>query len=175
MIKKLIEFIEIVFLFFYGIYKYLQYYVLRMIYKNDSNVKNNKKSPSVKETFQNEDDYEIQEEEKDENIESQSNFNIYRPNELYSYNINDYNNYSISKNQPENLVLPKNYAFQTQEFESKQPDYDYRDFNNIDGAGVHLYSTWKTNPVNMPWFDTCLSPMNCQVVEGNLEKFNYNN
>lgn len=175
MIEKLIGFIEIVILFFYGIYKYLQYYVLRMVYKKSSTEKTTKKLQNVKETFENGNDYELQEEETDENIESQSDFNIYRPNELYSYNINDYNDYSISKNQPENLVLPKNYAFQTQKFESELPDYDYRDFNNIDGAGVHLYSTWKTNPVNMPWFETCLSPMNCKVVEGNLEKFNYNN
>ena len=171
MIEKLIDIIELAFLFIYGVYKYLQYYILRMIFKKKSENNTNK----VNESFQNEINYEIQEEETEENIESKTNFNIFRPNDLYSYNINDYNNYSILKNQPENLVLPKNYAFQTQEFESELPIYDYKDFNNLDGAGVHLYSTWKTNPINRPWFETCLSPMNCKIVEGKLEKFNYNN
>lgn len=171
MIEKLIEILELAFLFIYGIYKYLQYYILRNIFKDKPKDDTNK----ITESFQNVNDYEIEEEEIEENLESKTNFNIYRPNDLYSYNIDNYNDYSISKNQPDNLVLPKNYAFQTQEFESELPGYDYKDFNNLDGAGVHLYSTWKTNPVNRPWFETCLSPMNCKVVEGSLEKFNYNN
>lgn len=175
MIEKIIKFFEIVFLFFYGIYKYLQYYIFSKIIKTNSLDNTNKLPKKIAETFENENDYEIQEEETYENIESKTNFNIYRPNDLYSYNINDYNNYSIIKNQPENLVLPKNYAFQTQEYESELPVYDYKDFNNLDGSGVHLYSTWKTNPINRPWFETCLSSMNCRIVEGNLEKFNYNN
>ena len=174
MIEKLITFFEIILLLIYGLYNYIKNIITDIVYRNEPK-KTSETEPETetKETFDN--DYEIQEEETDENIESKTSFNIYRPNDLYSHNINDYNDYSIKKNQPDNLVLPKNYAFQTQEFETELDTYDYKDFNNLDGAGVHLYSTWKTNPVNRPWFETCLSPMNCQIVEGTLEKFNYNN
>tara|TARA_E500000178_G_C16916359_1_gene705079 strand:+ start:42 stop:563 length:522 start_codon:yes stop_codon:yes gene_type:complete len=173
MIEKIITFIEIIILIVYGLYNYIKNYVIDIIHRNKHEDPPTLKSDNVTETF--EDHSQNQQEELNENIESKTSFNIYRPNDFYSYNINDYNDYSISKNQPDNLVLPKNYAFQTQEFEKDADSYDYKDFNNIDGAGVHLYSTWKTNPVNRPWFETCLSPMNCQVVEGDLEKFNYNN
>ena len=179
MIQKIITFVEIIILLIYGLYNYLKNFIIDLINRNNSikqsnNNNNNSEQVQVTETFQ-ENNNSMQEESTQENIESKTSFNIYRPNDLYSHNINDFNNYSITNNQPDNLVLPKNYAFQTQEFEEDLETYDYKDFNNLDGAGVHLYSTWKTNPVNRPWFETCLSAMDCQIVEGDLEKFNYNN
>ena len=115
MIEKIITFIEIIILIVYGLYNYIKNYVIDIIHRNKHEDPPTLKSDNVTETF--EDHSQNQQEELNENIESKTSFNIYRPNDFYSYNINDYNDYSISKNQPDNLVLPKNYAFQTQEFE----------------------------------------------------------
>lgn len=98
---------------------------------------------------------------------------IYNPNDYWSYNAGKYNEYSIEQIYPKTLLLPHNYHLQTEDYEKENTDYDYNDFNNVDGSGVHLLGNWPKNNINTPWFETCLSPMGCSVVEGTLEKFNY--
>jgi len=174
MIGKFIAFVEIIILIVYALFSYVYNYIFETIYRIPRN------EPEQEE--------QEEQEEQDDTIESFQNktpsdtpplfetkttMNIYRPTDYYAGNINEYNDYSISPNVPQSITFPKNYAFQTQEFEKENTEYNYVDFNNIDGSGVHLHSNWEQNGVNRPWYETCLSPLNCQMVEGSLQKFDY--
>lgn len=86
-------------------------------------------------------------------IESQLNEPLYKPNDFWANNINDYNDYSIEKTSY-NITLPKNYALQTENYEKENTPYDYVDFNSTDGSGVHLQGNWKVNGVARPWFES---------------------
>ena len=178
MIGKFIAFAEIIILIVYSLFSYVYNYIFETIYR----IPSNEKAPQEEEEEQEEEE---QEEEatiesfqnnispEQTAVETKTTMNIYRPTDYYAGNINEYNEYSISPNIPQSITFPKNYAFQTQEFEKENTEYNYVDFNNIDGSGVHLHSNWEQNGVNRPWFETCLSPLNCQTVEGSLEKFDY--
>lgn len=180
MIGKINEFIQIVLLLSYSLVMYIYKYVSETIYKNNR--------------YQ---EAEAEEEEKAEaeaeelesftsgnanvnntannNIEQITPIKLYRENEYLPKNAGDYNTYSIEKIYPDNYVLPENYVLQTEKYETKNTDYDYVNYSNLDGAGVHLKGNWEQlDGVNRPWFETCLSPMNCAIAPGKLEKFNYN-
>ena len=101
-------------------------------------------------------------------------YNLYKPDDILAVNDNDYTKYSILDIIPDNIVMPNNYKATTEEFEAKNTEYDYKDYSNVDGAGVHLQRGWsELSSINRPWFETCLSDMDCKVVEGSLEKFDY--
>ena len=100
----------------------------------------------------------------------QQKLTIFKPDDYWAFNAGNYNEYSIEKIYPNTMLLPHNYHLQTVKYETENTDYDYNDFNNVDGSGVHLLGNWPNNNINTPWFETCLSPMGCKVVEGTLEK-----
>lgn len=104
------------------------------------------------------------------------NYNMYKPNDFLASNSNDYSELAIKSVYPSKILLPNNYTVSTNTFEKQNDEYDYKDFNNLDGSGVHLNRNWKKlSGINTPWFETCLSNMNCKIVKGTLEKFNYQN
>ena len=87
-------------------------------------------------------------------IESKLNEPLYKPNDFWASNINEYNDYSIEKTTFDNITLPKNYALQTEIYEKENTPYDYIDFNSTDGSGVHLQGNWNVIGVARPWFES---------------------
>ena len=87
-------------------------------------------------------------------IESKLNEPLYKPNDFWASNVNDYNDYSVEKTTFDTIILPKNYALQTEEYEKENTPYDYIDFNSTDGSGVHLQGNWKKNGVARPWYES---------------------
>jgi hypothetical protein len=101
-------------------------------------------------------------------------YNLYKPDNYLAVNDSDYNKYSIEDIIPKNIVMPNNYKSTTTEFETENTEYDYKNYSNVDGAGVHLQHGWQEiSSINRPWFETCLSDMDCEIVKGTLEKFDY--
>jgi hypothetical protein len=182
MISKILEFVSIVIMLGYSLIMYIYYYIQDTIYRN------NRGEISEEEQEEEQEEQEEQEEEiesfqtssssmstqNNNSIDQNTTKKLYRSDEFLPKNAGDYNSYSINNIYPENLILPNNFMFQTSEFESENTEYDFKDAGRIDGAGVHLQGNWQSNGVNRPWFETCLSPMNCAIVPGNMEKFNYN-
>ena len=103
-----------------------------------------------------------------------TNYDMYKPDGMISANSNKYDAYSLTNIIPENIIMPSNYQLTTNEFEKKNTEYDYKNYSNVDGAGVHLQKGWKElSSINRPWFETCISQMDCKIVKGNLDKIDY--
>jgi hypothetical protein len=178
MISKLFDFISIVTMLVYSFIVYIYNYVQDTVYRNNKYIEaeaeeeeEEQQQEEEMESFQVNNTINAQ---KNNTIEEKTPIKLYRENDFLPKNAGDYNTYAIEQIYPNKLLLPHNYMLQTRDFESKNTEYDYVNFNNLDGAGVHLQGNWETNEINRPWFETCLSPMNCALVPGNLQKFNYN-
>jgi len=103
-----------------------------------------------------------------------ASYNLYKPDGMIAANSNKYDQYSITNIIPENIVLPSNYKLTTTEFEKENTDYNYKDYSNVDGSGVHLRKGWEElSSINRPWFETCMSSMDCKIAKGNLDKIDY--
>ena len=109
------------------------------------------------------------------NTESRNNNTIIKTNEFLAYNYSDKTNYSIIDTQPD-FVTPINYFATTEDFEKENTEFNHNNNSYINGSGVHLKRGWKDiNSINRPWFQECNSNMQCELVNGTLEKFNYEN
>jgi hypothetical protein len=112
-----------------------------------------------------------------------ASYNLYKPDDMIAANSNKYDQYSITNIIPENIVLPSNYKLTTNEFEKENTDYNYKDYSNVDGSGVHLRKGWaELSSINRPWFETCMSEMDCKITTSdsraphffdNLDKIDY--
>jgi hypothetical protein len=103
-----------------------------------------------------------------------ADYDTYKPDDMIASNSNKYDRYSLTNIIPENIILPSNYQLTTNEFEKKNTEYDYKNYSNVDGAGVHLQKGWtELSSINRPWFETCISQMDCKIVDGILDKYDY--
>ena len=127
-------------------------------YKKEENVlqEEEEDEEEIRESFQNNNTT-----NNNKSIESIITEQLYKPNDFWANNINDYNDYSIEKTAPENITLPKNYALQTENYEKENTEYDYKDFNSTDGSGVHLQAHWDETSVARPWFLSRKQSIDC--------------
>ena len=127
-------------------------------YQNEENILQEEEE-EIRESFQNNNSTN----NNNKSIESQISVSLYKPTNLWANNINDYNDYSIEKTSPDNIILPKNYALQTEDYEKENTEYDYKDFNSTDGSGVHLQAYWDETSVARPWFLSRKPSIDCST------------
>ena len=77
---------------------------------------------------------------------------------------------------PDN-VIPNNYFVLTKEFEKPNTEFNKCNMSTVNGDGIYINNKhWKElSHINRPWFQECVSNMQCKIVKGTLEKFNYEN
>jgi hypothetical protein len=94
---------------------------------------------------------------------------LYNSGAPMASNIGDNSDNLIDNFHPENTVIPKDYLFLLERNQRPNTEFDINNQTSLDGAGVYPHCDWINKGINRPWFETCLSPMECRVVEGTLE------